>query len=67
MTLLFCSFSDSITIISPLANYTYVNSTLRVLLEYSGPVNLTNATLLFFTYQGNPVISDINPKDPLVA
>jgi len=39
-----------------------------VIVEYTGPQNITNGTTsLNFTYTGNPTIADINPKTLLAA
>ena len=58
------SKSDAITIIVPRApDESYANLSFNVIVEYSGPTNIS--TPITFTYTENPILSDVNPRDPL--
>jgi hypothetical protein len=62
------TLSDSITVRVPPANNTYVDRNLLMIVEYSGPINVTSeADNLRFKYTGNPVIQSIEPSEIFVT
>jgi hypothetical protein len=60
--------SDSITVQVPPANNTYIGKSLLMIVEYSGPINVTSeADDLRFKFTGNPVIQTIEPSEILMS
>lgn len=56
----FFSTANSIVILTPRANQSYIGRNLSVIVEYSGRVEQN--VMLTFTYAENPHISDIQPR-----
>jgi hypothetical protein len=55
------SLSNFIIIEAPKApNDSYIGAKFNIIVEYTGPINI--ATNLTYTYTGNPIIQDIQPR-----